>query len=76
VRPLILTRCGAAGTQRHGAVMWSGDIGSDLRSLGFQPNAQPHIAFSGIDYYGADVGGFRRESMPGNDDAGEYRGYQ
>lgn len=75
-RPLILTRSGAAGTQRYGAAMWSGDIGSNFESLGTHFNAQLHMSFSGIDYYGADVGGFRRESMPGNDDAGSYRGYE
>ena len=31
---------------------------------------------SGIDYYGSDIGGFRREVMPYNDKAGSYRGYQ
>jgi alpha-glucosidase (family GH31 glycosyl hydrolase) len=75
-RPLILTRSGAAGTQRYGAAMWSGDIGSNLPSLGLHLNAQLHMAFSGIDYYGSDVGGFRRERMPGNNDDGAYRGYE
>jgi alpha-glucosidase (family GH31 glycosyl hydrolase) len=75
-RPFILTRSGAAGTQRFGAAMWSGDIGSNLESLATHLNAQLHMSFSGIDYYGADVGGFRRESMPHNDTTGKYRGYE
>ncbi|HWO13898.1 MAG TPA: TIM-barrel domain-containing protein [Polyangiaceae bacterium] len=76
VRPLILTRSGAAGTQRFGAAMWSGDIAGNLKSLASHLNAQLHMSFSGIDYYGADVGGFRREVMPPEPDNKGYRGYQ
>ena len=75
-RPFILTRSGAAGTQRYGAAMWSGDIASNLESLASHFNAQMHMSFSGIDFYGADTGGFRRELMPHNNDNGDYRGYQ
>ena len=63
-RPFILTRSGAAGTQRYGAAMWSGDIASNLESLATHMNAQMHMSMSGIDYYGSDIGGFRREVMP------------
>jgi alpha-glucosidase (family GH31 glycosyl hydrolase) len=65
-RPFIVTRSGAPGTQRYGAAMWSGDIGSNLDLLATHLNAQMHMSFSGIDYYGADIGGFRREGMPNN----------
>jgi alpha-glucosidase (family GH31 glycosyl hydrolase) len=75
-RPFLLTRSGAAGTQRYGAAMWSGDIASNLGSLAAHMNAQLHMSFSGIDYYGADCGGFRREVMPENDKNGSYRGYE
>ena len=75
-RPFILTRSGAAGTQRYGAAMWSGDIAANLDSLATHMNAQMHMSMSGIDYYGADIGGFRRETMPYNDRHGSYRGYQ
>lgn len=71
-RPMILTRSGTAGTQRYGAAMWSGDIASNLESLATHSNAQMHMSFSGIDYYGADIGGFRREVMPGNTSDGPY----
>jgi len=27
-----------------------------------------HMSFSGVDYYGADIGGFRREGVDGNND--------
>lgn len=63
-RPFIVTRSGAPGVQRFGAVMWSGDIASDLNVLATHSNAQMHMSFSGVDYYGADIGGFRREALP------------
>lgn len=75
-RPFIITRSGAAGTQRTGAAMWSGDIASATESLAAHFNAQLHMSFSGIDYYGSDLGGFRREVLPHNNDKGAYRGYE
>ena len=62
-RPFMLTRSGAAGIQRFGAAMWSGDIGSNLTALATQQNVQMHMSMSGIDYYGSDIGGFRREML-------------
>jgi alpha-glucosidase len=75
-RPFILARSGAAGTQRYGVAMWSGDIASTLASLATHYNAQMHMSFSGIDYYGADLGGFRRERLPHNNVQGAYRGFE
>ncbi|NEO97568.1 MAG: DUF5110 domain-containing protein [Symploca sp. SIO2E9] len=75
-RPFLLSRSGAAGIQRYGAALWSADIGARLSSLATHSNAQMHMSFSGIDYYGADIGGFRKESMPYNDRNGAYRGYE
>lgn len=60
-RPFVLTRSGAAGIQRTGAALWSGDIGSKLTALADQQNVQMHMSMSGIDYFGSDIGGFRRE---------------
>ena len=65
-RPFILSRSGTAGMQRFGAAMWSGDIGSNLRSLATHYNARMHLAWSGIDYYGSDIGGFHRAGLEGN----------
>lgn len=62
-RPFILVRSGAAGIQRNGVAMWSGDIGSKLTALAAQQNVQMHMSMSGIDYFGSDVGGFRREML-------------
>ncbi len=65
-RPFMLSRSGTAGIQRFGAAMWSGDIASRLSSLRTHFNAQMHMSFSGIDYYGADIGGFWRKSLDGD----------
>lgn len=62
-RPFMLSRSGAAGIQRFGTAVWSADIGSKLTALAAQQNAQMHMSMSGIDYYGSDVGGFRREML-------------
>ena len=59
-RPFMMSRSGAAGIQRFGAAMWSGDIASRLSSLAAHAANQMHMSFSGIDYYGADIGGFHR----------------
>ncbi len=59
-RPFMMSRSGNAGIQRFGAAMWSGDIASRLSSLAAHAANQMHMSFSGIDYYGADIGGFHR----------------
>jgi alpha-glucosidase (family GH31 glycosyl hydrolase) len=59
-RPFMMARSGAAGIQRFGASMWSGDIGSQLPTLATHANVQMHMSMSGIDYFGADTGGFHR----------------
>jgi alpha-glucosidase len=74
-RPFILSRSGAAGSQRYGVAMWSGDIPSNLAALATHANSQMHMSLSGIDFYGSDAGGFRRECLPCNDDGGTYRAY-
>ena len=61
-RPFIMARSGAAGIQRFGTALWSGDIGGNLRSLAAQFNVQMHMSFSGIDYFGSDIGGFHRQN--------------
>jgi alpha-glucosidase (family GH31 glycosyl hydrolase) len=65
-RPFVLSRSGTAGMQRFGAAMWSGDIGSNLSSLAAHLNVQMHMSFSGVDYFGADVGGYVRAVADGD----------
>ncbi len=70
-RPLILGRTGTSGIQRFGAALWSGDIGANWASLRSHYRAQGHLAMSGVDYFGSDVGGFYRkayEESPGGYD--------
>ncbi|MBK8903997.1 MAG: DUF5110 domain-containing protein [Anaerolineaceae bacterium] len=62
-RPAILSRSGTTGIQRYGAAMWSADIGSNFDSLASHMNAQMHMSFSGVDYFGTDVGGFHRNDI-------------
>ncbi|MBK6324873.1 MAG: DUF5110 domain-containing protein [Chloroflexi bacterium] len=66
-RPSILSRSGISGIQRYGAAMWSADIGSNFDSLAAHMNAQMHMSFSGVDYFGADIGGFHRGNIGGAD---------
>jgi alpha-glucosidase len=66
-RPFVLARSGAAGLQRHGAAMWSGDIGPDFASLATQMNVQMHLSLSGIDYFGSDIAGFYRGELAGSE---------
>jgi alpha-glucosidase (family GH31 glycosyl hydrolase) len=65
-RPFMLSRSGAPGIQRFGAAMWSGDIGSNLTTLSAHENVQMNMSLSGIDYFGADIGGFHREALEGD----------
>jgi len=67
-RPFILSRSGTAGIQRFGAAMWSGDIGSNMTSLATQLNVEMHMSFSGIDYFGSDVGGYLHREPDGDVD--------
>jgi alpha-glucosidase len=64
-RPLILARTGTSGIQRFGVALWSGDIAANWKSLRSHYAAQSHMAFSGIDYFGSDVGGFYRKAFQG-----------
>ena len=75
-RPFILSRSGTAGLQRFGSAMWSGDIGSSLSTLATHSNVQMHMSFSGIDYFGADIAGFRRDAMPCNENHSGRLQYQ
>lgn len=69
VRPFMMTRSGTAGIQRFGAGFWSGDIGANMNAMTAHYNAQMHMSFSGVDYYGADIGGFHRTNYSLDGDA-------
>ncbi|MBI4920443.1 MAG: DUF5110 domain-containing protein [Devosia nanyangense] len=62
-RPFILSRSGGMGMEAFGAAMWSGDTAGDFGSLAAQMPQQQHMMWSGMDYYGSDIGGFHRGAL-------------
>lgn len=56
--PLNLVRCAWAGSQRYGALLWSGDIHSSFPSLRMQFAAGLNVGLSGIPWWTTDIGGF------------------
>lgn len=53
-----LLRCAWAGSQRYGALVWSGDIHSSFKSLRNQFAAGLNMAIAGIPWWTTDIGGF------------------
>ena len=53
-----LVRCAWAGSQRYGALVWSGDIPSTFESLKIQIVCGLQMAMSGIPWWTTDIGGF------------------
>ncbi len=53
-----LVRCAWAGSQRYGALAWSGDIGSTWTDLRRQITAGIHMGVAGIAWFTTDIGGF------------------
>ncbi len=53
-----LIRCAWAGSQRYGALVWSGDIASSFESMRNQLAAGLNIGLSGIPWWTTDIGGF------------------
>ncbi|CBG69658.1 MULTISPECIES: TIM-barrel domain-containing protein [Streptomyces] len=53
-----LNRSAWAGSQRWGAALWSGDIGTDFPTLRRQIAAGLNTALSGIPWWNTDIGGF------------------
>ncbi|MDF2844561.1 MAG: glycoside hydrolase family 31 protein [Herbinix sp.] len=53
-----LVRCAWAGSQRYGALVWSGDIHSSFRALREQLQAGLNVGLAGIPWWTTDIGGF------------------
>jgi alpha-D-xyloside xylohydrolase len=53
-----LIRCAWAGSQRYGALVWSGDIHSSFEHFRRQICAGLHMGISGIPWWTTDIGGF------------------
>jgi alpha-D-xyloside xylohydrolase len=55
---LNLVRCAWAGSQRYGALVWSGDVDSSFRSMHEQLAAGLSMGMAGIPWWNSDLGGF------------------
>lgn len=53
-----LVRCAWAGSQRYGALVWSGDIHSNYEDFRKQICAGLHMGLCGIPWWTTDIGGF------------------
>ena len=53
-----LVRCAWAGSQRYGALVWSGDIPSTFESFKIQIVCGLQMAMAGIPWWTTDIGGF------------------
>ncbi len=56
--PVNLVRCAWAGSQRYGALVWSGDIHSTWEDFRRQICAGLHMGCAGIPWWTTDIGGF------------------
>ncbi|WP_194893757.1 glycoside hydrolase family 31 protein [Catenulispora pinisilvae] len=55
---VTLNRSAWAGSQRYGAILWSGDINTDFATFRRQIAAGLNTAMSGIPWWNTDIGGF------------------
>lgn len=53
-----LVRCAWAGSQKYGALVWSGDVHSTYEDFRKQICAGLHMGLSGIPWWTTDIGGF------------------
>ncbi len=53
-----LLRCAWAGSQRYGALVWSGDVHSDWETFRRQLCAGLNMGIAGIPWWTTDIGGF------------------
>ncbi|MBE5856590.1 MAG: family 31 glucosidase [Lachnospiraceae bacterium] len=64
-----LLRCAWAGSQKYGALVWSGDIASSFDSMRNQLAAGLNMGLAGIPWWTTDIGGFHG----GDPDDPEFR---
>ncbi|KAJ9165270.1 Alpha-D-xyloside xylohydrolase [Coniochaeta hoffmannii] len=57
-RPVNLVRCAWAGSQKFGALVWSGDVASSWESFRQQLAAGLNMGLAGIAHWTTDIGGF------------------
>lgn len=56
--PVSLCRCAWAGSQRYGALVWSGDVASTFEVFRKQLAAGLNMGLAGIPWWTTDIGGF------------------
>lgn len=67
VRPFILMRAGAVGSQRFGMIPWTGDVNRSWGGLQAQPQLALQAGMQGMAYMHSDAGGFGGENNPDNE---------
>jgi len=55
---VLLVRSAWAGSQRHGVILWSGDVWSTWHDFRAQITAGLHSGLSGLGWWTTDIGGF------------------
>jgi len=55
---VLLCRSAWAGSQRHGVILWSGDVWSDWNWFRAQIPAGLHAGMAGLGWWTTDIGGF------------------
>ena len=58
-----LLRCGWAGSQKYGNVLWSGDVPSTFESFREQLQAGLNMGLAGIPWWTTDIGGFMTDDV-------------
>ena len=58
-----LLRCGWAGSQKYGNVIWSGDVPSTFESFREQIQAGLNMGLAGIPWWTTDIGGFMTDDV-------------
>lgn len=58
-----LLRCGWAGSQKYGNVIWSGDVPSTFESFQEQLQAGLNMGLAGIPWWTTDIGGFMTDDV-------------
>ena len=61
--PVNLLRCGWAGSQKYGNVIWSGDVPSTFEAFRDQLQCGINMGLAGIPWWTTDIGGFMTEDV-------------
>ena len=56
--PMSLIRCAWAGSQKYGALLWSGDIYSTWQAFREQVVIGQNVGLAGLPWWNTDIGGF------------------